>query len=123
MYDMTDAFGAIAMFATLAIQGGPPWAWHDGGGFWGLWILIPLFFWGGIVFLITWTVTRIFPKGRRDDRSEGPRDSAEEILRERFARGEINAEEYERSLEILRTGTTRRTSEQDPAWEPGERES
>ena len=60
---------------------------------------------GRIVFLIAWTVTRIFPKGRGDDRSEGPRDSAEEILRERFARGEINAEEYERSLEILRTGT------------------
>ena len=66
---------------------------------------LPLLFWGGIVFLIAWTVTRIFPKGRGDDRSEGPRDSAEEILRERFARGEINAEEYERSLEILRTGT------------------
>jgi putative membrane protein len=75
------------------------------------------------VFLIAWTVTRIFPKGRGDDRSEGPRDSAEEILRERFARGEINAEEYERSLEILRTGTARRTSEQDPARERGERES
>jgi uncharacterized membrane protein len=44
-------------------------------------------------------------------------------LRERFARGEINAEEYERSLEILRTGTARGTSEQDPAWERGERES
>ena len=82
-----------------------------------------LLFWGGIVFLIAWTVTRIFPKGRGDDRSEGPRDSAEEILRERFARGEINAEEYERSLEILRTGTARGTSEQDPAWERGERES
>ncbi len=123
MYDMTNAFGAIGMFATLAIQGGPPWAGHDGGGFWGVWILFPLLFWGGIVFLIAWTVTRIFPKGRGDDRSEGPRDSAEEILRERFARGEINAEEYERSLEILRTGTARRTFEQDPAREQRERES
>ena len=122
MYDMTDAFGAIGMFAPLLIQGGPPWAGHD-GGFWGPWILFPLLFWGGIVFLIAWTVTRIFPKGRGDDRSEGPRDSAEEILRERFARGEINAEEYERSLEILRTGTARRTSEQVPAREQGERES
>ena len=122
MYDMTDAFGAIGMFAPLLIQGGPPWAGHD-GGFWGLWILFPLLFWGGIVFLIAWTVTRIFPKGRGDDRAEGPRDSAEEILRERFARGEINAEEYERSLEILRTGTARRTSEQDTAREHGERES
>jgi putative membrane protein len=123
MYDITDAFGAIGMFAALLSQDGPPWAGHDGGGFWGPWILFPLLFWGGIVFLIAWTVTRIFPKGRGDDRSERPRDSAEEILRERFARGEINAEEYERSLEILRTGTAQRASEQDPTREHGERES
>ena len=122
MYEMTDAFGTIGMFAALLSQGGPPWAGHD-GGFWGPWILFPLLFWGGIVFLIAWTVTRIFPKGRGDDRSERPRDSAEEILRERFARGEINAEEYERSLEILRTGTAQRASEQDPTREHGERES
>jgi uncharacterized membrane protein len=29
-------------------------------------------------------------------------DSAEETLRQRFARGEIDAEDYERSLEVLR---------------------
>jgi len=123
MYEMTDAFGTIGMFAALLSQGGPPWAGHDGGSFWGPWILFPLLFWGGIVFLIAWTVTRIFPKGRGHDLSERPRDSAEEILRERFAHGEINAEEYERSLEILRTGTARRASEQDPTREHGERES
>ncbi len=102
MYNMMDAFGAIGMFAAFVVQGGPPWAGHDGGGFWGPWILFPLLFWGGIVFLIAWTVTRIFPRGRGDDRSEGPRDSAEEILRERFARGEINAEEYEKSMKTMR---------------------
>src|SRR5918994_4787746 len=123
MYNITDTFGAIGMFAALLIQGEPPWAGHGGGGFWGPWILFPLLFWGGIVFLIAWTVTRIFPKGRGDDRSERPRDSAEELLRERFAQGEINAEEYERSLEILRTGTAQRASEQDPTREHGERES
>jgi len=31
-------------------------------------------------------------------------DSAEETLRQRFARGEIDPEEYERSLEVLRNG-------------------
>jgi putative membrane protein len=105
MHFMTDAFGTIAMFATLLIQDGPPWAGHDGGDFWGPWILFPILFWGGIVFLIAWTVTRIFPRSRGyGDRSEAPRDSAEEILRERFARGEITSEEYEKSLEILRRG-------------------
>jgi len=36
-----------------------------------------------------------------DNRRE---DSAEETLRQRFARGEIDAEDYERSLEVLRGG-------------------
>jgi putative membrane protein len=120
MHFMTDAFGTAGMFATLLIQNGPPWAGHDGGDFWGPWILFPILFWGGVVFLIAWTVTRIFPKGRGDDRSEAPRDSAEEILRERFARGDISAEEYQRALEILRTEAARRTSEQDPTQEPRE---
>jgi uncharacterized membrane protein len=35
------------------------------------------------------------------NRREG---SAEETLRQRFARGEIDAEDYERSLEVLRNG-------------------
>jgi putative membrane protein len=38
---------------------------------------------------------------REEDRRE---DSAEETLRQRFARGEIDAEDYERSLEVLRHG-------------------
>ena len=38
---------------------------------------------------------RLGLNGRRED-------SAEETLRQRFARGEIDAEEYERSLEVLR---------------------
>ena len=48
---------------------------------------------------------------RREDRRE---DSAEETLRQRFARGEMDAEEYERSLEVLRNG---RVSENNVAKE------
>lgn len=83
----------------------------DGGmmGGWGafgwLWMLIPLLFWGGLLAVIVWAVMRIFPNRRADDgRPETRKDSAEEILRERFARGEMDAEEYERSLEVLRSG-------------------
>ena len=57
--------------------------------------------------VVTWLAMRIFPKVRRDEQLETPRDSAEEILRERFARGEITAEEYQRSIEILRGTNTR----------------
>jgi putative membrane protein len=118
MHYLTDAFGAIGMFTPLLIQDGPPWAGHDGGAFWGPWILFPILFWGGIVFLIAWSVARIFPKGRGNDRSEAPRDSAEEILRERFARGEISAEEYQRAMGILRGEAPQDVHERD-VREPG----
>ena len=38
------------------------------------------------------------------DSSNNRAQSAEEILGARFARGEIDAEEYQRSLEVLRNG-------------------
>jgi len=73
-----------------------------GGGGW-LWMLLPLLFWGGILAFAAWALIRIFPNRGGDNQGSGaPEDSAEEILRKRFARGELNAEEYERSLEVLR---------------------
>ena len=77
------------------------------GGGWGafgwLWMLIPLLFWGGLIALVVWAVVRVFP-GQRDSGgfSETRAKPAEEVLKQRFARGEIDAEEYERSLAVLR---------------------
>lgn len=83
-------------------------------GGWGvfgwLWMLIPLLFWGGLLALIVWAIARVFP-GQSDERREPRGESAEEILRARFARGEIEAEEYERSLDRLRGGGTRKSKE------------
>ena len=70
------------------------------GAFGWLWMLIPLLFWGGLLALIAWAVVRIFPAGHA-----GGAPSAEDILRERFARGEVSAEEYEERLRVLRGGT------------------
>ncbi len=79
------------------------------GGFGSWWLLVPILFWGGLLALTGWAIARIFPKGRSG--GDGPRrDNAEEVLRERFARGEVDAEEYERSLEVLR-GNVRRSKE------------
>ena len=103
MYGTTDVLGEIGVLATLLLQRG-----H--GPLDELWepeVLLLILFLGGLVAVVTWLVVRIFPKVRRDERPEAPRDSAEEILRERFARGEITAEEYQRSIEILRGGTAR----------------
>ena len=109
---MIHIFLEAWILATLLFQDGPDWGQQgwDGrhwGGSWWPWILFPLLFWGGILFLIAWILARLFPHNRSNGRSEAPRDSAEEILRERFARGEISAEEFQRSTEILRGGTAR----------------
>ena len=70
---------------------------------------------GGLILLlllglVVFALIKVFPdwqdrvglnNRREEDRRE---DSAEETLRQRFARGEIDAEDYERSLEVLRNG-------------------
>ena len=81
----------------------------DGGG--GLILLL-------LLGLVVFALIKVFPdwqdrvglnNRREEDRRE---DSAEETLRQRFARGEIDAEDYERSLEVLRHG---RASERSSA--------
>ena len=103
MHILMDIFGDIGVLAILQQHGdrGPQ------GEIWFLDDLLLILFFGGLVAVVTWLVVRIFPKVRRDERPEAPRDSAEEILRERFARGEISAEEFQKSVEILRSGTAR----------------
>jgi H+/Cl- antiporter ClcA len=104
MHGMTVMLGETGVLATLLLL-------QRGHGpldeLWEPEALLLILFLGGLVAVVTWLVVRIFPKVRGDERPEAPRDSAEEILRERFARGEITAEEFQRSLEILRGGTTR----------------
>lgn len=73
-----------------------------GGGGW-LWMLLPLVFWGGLLAFAAWALIKIFPGRNGGSGSSGIREeNAEEILRKRFARGEIDAEEYEGSIEILK---------------------
>jgi putative membrane protein len=58
-------------------------------------------FWFGLVALIVWAIVTSRP-GRTLSTTEGPRsDHALTILRERYARGEINADEYEQRRKIL----------------------
>ena len=71
-----------------------PWGWHPMWGMWGVWgfpmMLFMLLFWvlviGGVVLGIRWLATQ-----GRESRS----DTALEILRQRYARGEINKEEFD----------------------------
>lgn len=74
------------------------------GGFGILGILI----WIAIIALIVWAVVRLTRSrtGNGGGASEERPDPAEETLRQRYARGEIGDEEYERSLSTLRGGSS-----------------
>ena len=53
--------------------------------------------------VVLWAVFRILPSPWQDRVGPDKReDSAEEILRQRFARGEIDQEEYEERRRVLR---------------------
>ena len=77
----------------------------DGG--WGIFAiigtLIPLLLFGGLIAVIVWAVVRITAnrQGAGAELRAGG-DSAEEVLRQRFAKGEIGAEEYEERHRTLR---------------------
>ncbi len=60
----------------------------------------------GLLAVAAWGVTRLLPSRRGEQAG-----SAEEILRERFARGEISAEEYVKSYEVLQETPSRRSYE------------
>jgi putative membrane protein len=66
------------------------WGWHM-AGMWFFWILLIVV----IVLLFRW----LGVPGRGP---EPPRESAEEILKKRYARGEIDKEEFDRRLTDLR---------------------
>jgi putative membrane protein len=71
----------------------------DGGGWWAMgigmvaWVILL----AAAIGLVVWLVNR--GNGRRSMARGG---SAEEILRGRFASGEIDAEEYQKRLSVLR---------------------
>jgi putative membrane protein len=70
------------------------------GGFGIVGLLVPIL----LVVLAVWAISRMFPDWQDRVNPQRGEDSAEETLRERFARGDIDAEEYGRSLEILQSG-------------------
>jgi putative membrane protein len=78
--------------------------WGDGMGGWGMVLMTvsSVLFWGliiaGIVALVRYA-GRSTPQGGSATETATP----EQVLAERYARGEIDEEEYTRRLEVLRT--------------------
>ena len=92
---------ALALLIAVPLIWGGLSGWHGGGwemmGGFGWWWFMPIFmilFWG----LIIWAVVALArgtsqPSG--SDSSSNRPESALEVLKRRYARGEINKEEYE----------------------------
>lgn len=74
------------------------WPWMDGGWWWmGFGMLPAALLLLVLIGLVVWLASR--NSGGQPARRVDP---AEETLRQRFASGEIDAEEYERRLALLR---------------------
>jgi uncharacterized membrane protein len=84
------------------------WGNHMGLGGWGF--LLNAVLWLGLVALGIWLLARLFPRVGGQSRSDSdgrnwvqgppentapPNDTAMQILRRRYARGELSKEEYE----------------------------
>ena len=75
--------------------------WHadDGMGWWMLWGgLMMVLFWGAIIGLIVWTiqmVTRREPSQTHVPHTGPSARTPLDIAKERYARGEVNREEFE----------------------------
>lgn len=62
-----------------------------------------LVFWAAVIALVVWLIRT----SRGDTRQSTPQpNGADVLLAERFARGEIDDEEYQRSRDILRSART-----------------
>jgi putative membrane protein len=112
----------LTVFAGSALFGsGPMMGWGNMMGGWGVFgmgsmmlgvVLVPLLFFGGLIAVIVWAVTQLGSGGhdtseRHAAGSAGvPEQFAEETLRQRFARGEIDAEEYEERHRALSEEST-----------------
>jgi putative membrane protein len=75
------------------------WPGHMGGEWW-MWLIggmMMLLFWGGVIALAFFAIRAITRSGRVDNEPRSPsypRGSSLDILKERYARGEISREEY-----------------------------
>ena len=76
--------------------------WNDGGWGWGAWLMMGIFmlvFWG----LVAWVVVTLVRGSSGSSGSRRPERSAEEILAERFARGEIDKDEFNERRDALQS--------------------
>ena len=65
----------------------------------GLGFIWMLLFWGGLIVLAIWLIGALFPSSSGQERNDNlAPTTAQSILKARYARGELTAEEYQGML-------------------------
>jgi putative membrane protein len=91
----------------MNVVAGLPLLTHEAGGDWGHhWWPLWLLFWGVLIGTAVWLISR--RRGRRG----GPLDGPRALLAERYAKGELNAEEYRERLDELKRSFRRGRSDE-----------
>lgn len=90
--------------SAFAQPGDKGWMWDSGWGWGGMMVgggLVMLLFWGAIIVLLIALLSRVFGADRRPPPHGQMGPSAMDVLRERYARGEIEKEEFEERRKTL----------------------
>ncbi|NUS36001.1 MAG: hypothetical protein HOQ04_06005 [Pseudarthrobacter sp.] len=95
---LSTDIGTAAVQLPADVVHGP---WGD-GAYWPLFLLFPLF-WILVIGLLIFVGRRMWRGNRRWAATQG----GESVLRERYARGEIDETEYRKRLEVLRSDSGR----------------
>jgi putative membrane protein len=78
--------------------------WGNGMGGWGMVLMSVsgLLFWGLIIAGVVWLV-RSTDRGNQPAMTAGQAPTPQQVLADRFARGDIDEDEYTRRLQVLHT--------------------
>lgn len=74
-----------------------------GGGMMGLGFIWMVLFWGGLIIVSVWLIGVLFPinSGKESDNT-AVSPSARDILKVRYANGELTTEEYQEMLNTIK---------------------
>ena len=73
-----------------------------GLGMGGFSFIFMILFWVGLMLLAIWLVGLLFPStNTRENKRSDPSRSAPEILRERYAKGELTTEQYQEMIKTI----------------------
>lgn len=82
--------------------------WFDGWGGWAVGMLMMVLVWGAAIAILVFVLRGVMDRDGGTRPSSLPRRSAIDVLEDRFARGEISAEEFEERRRILEASSASR---------------